>query len=309
MLLIRRFEEAAAEWYTKARIAGFLHLNIGEEATVVGSISALRPDDYLIDGYREHGHAIAKGVDPKLIMAELFGKEAGVSHGRGGSMHLFDAGRRFLGGYAIVGGSMPIAVGVGFAINYVGGNEIIMCLLGEGSTNIGGFHEAMNMSQLWKVPVVWVCVNNQYGMGTAVHRASAVREVWKKARAYDMKAVRVDGMDVLTVRAAADEAVRRAREEKLPTFIEAVTYRFRGHSMADPVRYRSREEVGEWRRRDPVYLFRDRLTEQGILDERTNRDVEATVDQIIAEAVQFAEQSPEPAPETLFRDVYAEGGE
>lgn len=305
MLLIRRFEERVAEMYTRARIGGYTHLNIGEEATVVGSAAALEPTDYLLSSYREHGHVLARGTDPGPVMAELFGKATGVARGRGGSMHLFDLERRFLGGYAIVGGHLPLAVGVGLAIDYRDSNEVVMCAFGEGATNIGAFHESLNLAKLWRLPIVFLCVNNQYAMGAPVHQDSAVTEIYRKACAYDMRASRVDGMDVLAVRDACREAVHIAREEHEPSLIEALTYRFRGHSMADPARYRTQEELQAWMARDPVLTFRRRLEEAGLI---TPEEVQAIADRVEREvnaAIAFAERSPDPDPAELYRDVYA----
>jgi pyruvate dehydrogenase E1 component alpha subunit len=291
--------------YTRARIGGYTHLNIGEEATVVGSAAALEPTDYLFNTYREHGHVLARGTDPGRVMAELFGKATGVARGRGGSMHLFDLERRFLGGYAIVGGHLPLAVGVGLAIDYRGTSEVVMCAFGEGATNIGAFHESLNMAKLWRLPIVFLCMNNQYAMGAAVHHDSAVTEMYRKACAYDMRAARVDGMDVLAVREVCREAVRVAREQREPSLIEAVTYRFRGHSMADPARYRTQEELQSWMARDPVLTFRRRLEEAGLI---TAEDVQAIADRVEREvnaAIEFAERSPDPDPSELYQDVYA----
>jgi pyruvate dehydrogenase E1 component alpha subunit len=304
MLLIRRFEEKTAEMYQKARIGGFCHLNIGEEATIVGTISALRPDDYVYSTYREHGHAIAKGIDPKAVMAELFGKETGTSHGRGGSMHLFSQEHRFYGGYAIVGEALPIACGSGYAINYKGTDEVVMSSFGDGATNIGGFHESLNVAKLWHLPIVFVCVNNLYGMGTAVNRASAVTEIWKKACAYDMTSERVDGMDVLAVRRATDELVALAREKHEPSLLECLTYRYRGHSMSDPDTYRGKDEIKEWQTRDPILTLGRHMKLSDAEIQQIDEEVTAQVE----EAVTFAEESPEPDPKDLYRDVYAEEG-
>jgi len=308
MLLIRRFEEKTAEMYQLAKIGGFCHLNIGEEATIVGTISALRRTDYVYSTYREHGHAIAKGIDPKAVMAELFGKETGTSHGRGGSMHLFSEENRFYGGYAIVGEALPIACGSGFAINYKGIDEIVMSSFGDGATNIGAFHESLNVAKLWHLPIVFVCVNNLYGMGTAVNRASAVTEIWKKACAYDMTSERVDGMDVLAVRRATEELVTQAREEHEPSLLECVTYRYRGHSMSDPDTYRGKDEIKEWQTRDPILSLGEHMKKQKML---TDEDIERIDEEITAQvddAVKFAEESPEPDPKDLYRDVYAGEG-
>ena len=304
MLLIRRFEERAAEMYTRARIGGYSHLNIGEEATIVGALTPLRPDDYVISNYREHGHALVRGVDPKAVMAELFGKETGCSRGRGGSMHLFDIEKRFLGGYGIVAGQMPIACGVAMAIQYRRGEEIVVCIFGEGATNIGAFHESLNQAKLWHLPVVFLCVNNQYAMGAAVSEDSAVPEIYRKACAYDMRSERVDGMDVLAVRAVMERAISLAREQHEPSLVEAVTYRFRGHSMADPGRYRTEEEVRQWMARDPIQTFRRQLEENDLLSASEAQEIEHRVEQIVDEAVRFAEESPAPDPKDLYKYLY-----
>ena len=308
MLLIRRFEETAQDMYVRGKIGGFLHLNIGEEATVVGSITCLGPRDYIFSNYREHGHALARGVDPKAIMAELFGKTTGTSKGRGGSMHLFDADLHFMGGYAIVGGAMPLAVGAALAIRYRGDAGIVLNIFGEGATNIGAFHESLNLAKLWRLPVLFLCVNNQYAMGSAVERVSAVPEIYRKACAYDIPAERVDGMDVLAVREATQRMARRVREEGEPMFLEAITYRFRGHSMADPLRYRTREEVLRWMQRDPITLFRKRLLESGLVTEADLEQIAEDIERVVAEAVEFADRSPEPRPDELYQYLYAEEG-
>ncbi len=306
MVLIRKFEEKAAEMYLRAKIAGYLHLNIGEEASVVGIVAGLRDDDYIFDGYRDHGYVLARGTDPRLVMAELFGRIGGLVKGRSGSMHLFDPERRFMGGYAIVGGSMPLAVGAALALKYQRRDEIVANVFGDGSTNIGAFHESLNVASLWKLPILFIIVNNQYGMGTAVPRASAVKELYRKAAAYDMPSQQVDGMDLLAVIEAVRSAAERARTENVPTLLELVTYRYRGHSMADPGRYRSDEEVREWMARDPIERFRSRLIESGTFDPATLEACDAEVEEIVADAVRFADASPEPGPDELFRYVYVE---
>ena len=306
MLLIRRFEEKTAEMYQAAKIGGFCHLNIGEEATIVGTISALRPQDYVYSTYREHGHALAKGVDPSAVMAELFGKETGTSHGRGGSMHLFSQQHRFYGGYAIVGQSLPIACGSAYAINYEEKDEVVMSIFGDGATNIGAFHESLNVAKLWHLPIVFVCVNNLYGMGTAVNRASAVTEIWKKACAYDMTGERVDGMDVLAVRRITDQLVAQAREKHEPSLLECVTYRYRGHSMSDPDTYRGKDEIKEWQARDAILSLGDYLKKQKLLDDQQLQKIDEEVSAQVEEAVKFAEESPDPDPKDLYRDVYAD---
>jgi pyruvate dehydrogenase E1 component alpha subunit len=306
MLLVRRFEEKTAEMYQAAKIGGFCHLNIGEEATIVGTISALRPKDYVYSTYREHGHAIAKGIDPKAVMAELFGKETGTSHGRGGSMHLFSQEHRFYGGYAIVGQALPIACGSAYAINYEEKDEVVMSIFGDGATNIGAFHESLNVAKLWHLPIVFVCVNNLYGMGTAVNRASAVTEIWKKACAYDMTGERVDGMDVLAVRRITDQLVAQAREKHEPSLLECVTYRYRGHSMSDPDNYRGKDEIKEWQTRDAILSLGDYMKKQKMVDDQQIQRIDEEVTAQVEEAVKFAEESPEPDPKDLYRDVYAE---
>jgi pyruvate dehydrogenase E1 component alpha subunit len=307
MVLIRRFEEKAAEMYALGKIGGFLHLYIGQEAVAVGAISALRPDDYVIAGYREHGHVLAKGADPRRVMAELFGRRDGVSKGKGGSMHMFDRAVSFLGGHAIVGGYLPIAAGVAFAIRYEERDRVILCFFGDGSVPQGEFHESMNLAALWKLPVVFICENNRYAMGTEIHRALAQTEIWRFAEAYRMSGESCDGMDVFAVRDAVGRAVARAREHKAPTLIEARTYRFRGHSMRDPAAaiYRTKEEVEEEKRRDPIALLRERLEAGGALDAAAWHALTERVEARVDEAVAFADASPEPPPEWLTADVYA----
>jgi pyruvate dehydrogenase E1 component subunit alpha len=299
MLLIRRFEERAGEMYAKAKIGGFLHLCIGEEATIVGAVDALRETDYLVSTYREHGQALARGTEPKFVMAELFGKKDGCSGGRGGSMHLFDAERRFYGGYGIVGGNLPIAAGLALASEYRGEDDVTLCMMGDGATNQGTFGETMNLAALWKLPVVFVVVNNQFGMGTALDRHSAVTDLSVKAAGFGIPGTRCDGMDVLDVHRMVGEAVRCAREERKPQLVEAVTYRFRGHSVADPEEYRSDEEVEEWEKRDPVKTFAAQIDDLDFdaLDEEVVAVVDAAVD--------FAEESPFPDLESIYEDLYA----
>src|ERR671917_1908339 len=263
MMLIRRFEERAGEMYAKAKIGGFLHLAIGEEATIVGATRAMKDSDYLLSTYREHGQALARGTEAKRAMAELYGRVDGVSGGRGGSMHLFDFEKRFLGGYGIVGGNLPLAAGVGLACDYNETEDAVVCMLGDGASNQGTFGETMNLVGLWDLPVVFLVINNQFGMGTALERHSAVTDLSVKAQGYGVPGSKCDGMDVLDVHAAITEGLRCAREERKPQLIEAVTYRFRGHSMADPEEYREKEEVEEWRKRDPLETFTERVKEEG----------------------------------------------
>ena len=304
MLVIRAFEEKAAEMYTKGKIGGFLHLYSGQEAVGVGFISALRPDDYVVGAYREHGQCIAKGTAPKYVMAELFGKVTGVSKGKGGSMHLFDIRTNFLGGHGIVGGGMPIAAGVGLAIKYRNTDQVCVCFFGDGAVNEGAFHEAMNIVALWKLPVIYVLENNLYAMGTHVKRASSIPDLIRRASCYDMNREQVDGMDVLAVREVAERAVRKARENREPRFIEAITYRYRGHSVADPATYRTREEVEEWRKRDPIVRMESYLKENDMITDDAIKSVRAEVDALIQEAVDFAESSPFPPFDSLYEDVY-----
>jgi pyruvate dehydrogenase E1 component alpha subunit len=307
MLLVRRLEERSAELYQQGKIGGFLHLYIGQEAVGTGVISARRPQDRVITAYRDHGIAISCGMQPKVVMAELLGKATGCSKGKGGSMHLADVDLNFWGGHAIVGAHLPLAAGMALADAYQDSDAVTICLFGEGATNIGYFHEALNLSMVWKLPVLWVCENNKYGMGTTVDRASAVSEIRQKADGYGMPNDRVDGMDVLKVRQATEKALEYVREEG-PFLLEAVTYRFRGHSMGDPERYRESDEIQKWKEDDPIGIFRRHLLENKHFDEKALDAVEAAIEQEILEAVQFAESSPDPAPEALFEDIYMETG-
>ena len=305
MFLIRRFEERAQLEYTKAKIGGYCHLNLGEEATVVGGIAALKPGDYIYTSYREHGHAIARGVDPRAVMAELFGKETGVAHGRGGSMHIFDYEHRFMGGYGIVGGHLPLAVGAGFAIKYQKGKDIVFCMFGDGATNIGAFHESLNFAKVFKLPVVWFCVNNQYGMGTAVERASAVSEIYKRACAYDMESIRIDGMNLLDVMHGTADMVEKTRADSEPRFIEAVNYRFKGHSVVDPDKYRDEAEKEKWRHSDPLLLFEHQLQEARIATADDLKQIQDEVESQVEEIVRFSDESPNPSVDELYRYLYA----
>jgi len=308
MLLIRRFEEKAAEAYALGKIGGFCHLYIGQEAVGVGSLAALREDDYVISSYREHGQALARGVPANAVMAELFGKATGCSKGKGGSMHLFDAGRRFLGGHGIVGGHIPLAAGIGFAIRYKGGDQVCICYFGEAAVNIGAFHEALNMASVYKLPVIFCCENNRYGMGTAFERVAAVTDVVEHACSYDMAAEVVDGMDALAVYAATERAADRARGGGHPTLLEVRTYRYMGHSMSDPLHgvYRTKEEVEEQRKRDPISQLALRLKEEGALDDAALDALDAEARAQTDEAVRFAEQSPDPDPAELTTHVLAD---
>jgi dihydrolipoamide dehydrogenase len=304
MQLIRRFEERAQEQYTRAKIGGYCHLNLGEEATVVGGIFALKPEDYIFTSYREHGHAIARGVDPKSVMAELFGKETGTSHGRGGSMHMFDSELRFMGGYGIVGGHLPLAAGAGWAVRYKKEEDVVFCMFGDGATNIGAFHESLNMSKVFKLPVVWYCINNRYGMGTPVESASAVADIYKKACAYDMESIQVDGMNLREVMLRTSEIVEKTRADSEPRFIEALCYRFRGHSVVDPDKYRSQEDKEKWRKADPIVFFEHELEKSGLADEEYFKSVRQEIDAEVQQVIKYADESPDPKIDELYKYVY-----
>ena len=305
MILIRRFEEKAAEAYTLGKIGGFCHLYIGQEAVAVGSLAALRPDDYVLTSYRDHGHSLYLGTPPDEVMAELFGKAGGCSAGKGGSMHLFDAEKNFLGGHGIVGGQIPLATGVAFANKYRGTDQVCLVYFGEAAVNQGVFHESLNMAQLWKLPCIYICENNQYGMGTSLSRAMAQSDVSQKACAYGLESEFVDGMDVLAVYEATRRAVERARQSSAPSLLEVRTYRFMGHSMSDPGHYRTRAEIEKYQERDPIKVFSQNLREKGVLDDAGLKAMEDEVRAEVERAVQFADQSPEPAPEELYTDIYA----
>ena len=307
MALIRRFEEEAGRQYQKAKAGGFLHLAIGEEATIVGTTSVMRPEDYLIGTYRTHGHAIARGTDPKRVMAELFGRVDGTSGGRGGSMHIFDLEHRFMGGYGIVGGSLPLAAGFGLSSDYLGEDSVTVCMFGDGASNTGNFGETMNLAALWSLPVVFLVENNLYGMGTSIERHSAVTELSKKAEGYGVPGVRVDGMDVLAMRETVSEHIRMAREERKPTLVEAFTYRYRGHSAADPEVYREKEEVEEWQRKDPIETFAARLASEEVVSEKDLDAIRAKAEKTVLAAVEFADASPEPSLDSLYDHLYVVG--
>jgi pyruvate dehydrogenase E1 component alpha subunit len=305
MLLIRRFEERAAEAYALGKIGGFCHLYIGQEGVGVGAISALREDDYVIGSYREHGQALARGMSPRAVMAELFGRADGCSKGKGGSMHLYDRNINFLGGHGIVGGHIPLATGVGFAVKYRGGDQVCLCFFGEAAVNGGAFHEALNMAALWKLPVIYMIENNRYGMGTALERASAINDIAERACSYDMPNEVVDGQDVMAVREATLRAVERARGEHIPTLLEVRTYRFMGHSMSDAVSgtYRTKEELEEYMKRDPITVLRVDMEERGEWSEEEMAKLDDEIKAIVEDSWQFADASPEPALEALTEDV------
>jgi len=307
MVLIRLVEEAAAQLYQQGKIGGFLHLYIGQEAVSTGLISARKPQDRVITAYRDHGVAINCGISAGAVVAELLGKATGVSKGKGGSMHMADVSKNFWGGHAIVGAHLPIASGLALGDQYRKSDGVTICMFGDGASNIGYFHEALNLSKVWDLPVLWVCENNQYGMGTAVDRASAVSEIRQKAEGYSIPNTCVDGMDVLLVRQAAEEALAYVRAGNGPFFLEIETYRFRGHSMGDPERYRKPEEVRQWQENDPIGIYRKALIDQGLASQAELDALEQKAEADTAEAVQYAESSPEPAPEALYENIYVEG--
>jgi pyruvate dehydrogenase E1 component alpha subunit len=308
MLLIRRFEEKAAEAYALGKIGGFCHLYIGQEAVAVGVGAALRADDYVISSYREHGQALVRGIPATTVMAELCGKATGCSGGKGGSMHLFDAAKRFMGGHGIVGGHLPLATGLGFAIKYQGGDQVCVCFFGEAAVNIGAFHEALNMASVWKLPVIFLCENNRYGMGTAFERVAAVTDVVEHACSYDIAGETVNGMDVLDMHQAAQRAVQRARKGGHPTLLEVRTYRFMGHSMSDPLHgvYRTKDEVEEQKKKDPIAHLVHRLKDEGVLDQTALDALDAEVHAEVENAMTFADESPDPAPDELTQHVVAD---
>lgn len=306
MLLIRRFEEASGRLYMQGKIRGFLHLYIGEEAIAVGVMSALSADDYVIGHYRDHGHALAKGMSPRTAMAELCGKATGSSGGKGGSMHLFDAERRFMGGHAIVGGQMPIAAGLALASKYKEEDAITVCFFGDGAVNQGEFHETLNLAALWNLPILFLLENNLYGMGTHVDRARAGgRHIYESAGAYGIPAAQVDGMDVLAVHECVSEAIKPIRAGEGPQFIEAECYRYRGHSMADPTMYRERNEAEELGIKDPIDSLKKFMLQFHVAEEADFARIDADVAAQVADAVEFAESSAEPELEALYRNVYS----
>ena len=305
MALVRRFEERAAQGYTQAKIGGYCHLNLGEEATVVGLLAGMRPTDYLFTNYREHGYAIAKGIEPGRVMAELYGRTTGTSKGWGGSMHLFDVRARLLGGYGIVGGQLPLAAGAALAIAYRGSDEVVLCQMGDGTTNIGAFHESLNIAALWNLPIVYVVVNNGLGMGTTVERSSAEPELYKRGSAYRIHGERVDGNDMLAVRDATRRLVERARTEGKPALLESVSSRLKGHSVVDPARYRTEADVEAARHADPIVRFRAALLAAGVADDAELTALEEKAHAEADAAVAFADASPHPDVSTLFDYTYA----
>jgi len=304
MLLIRRFEEKSAQMYGLRKIGGFCHLYIGQEAVAVGAVAALDlKDDYVLTAYRDHGHALACGMDPKAMMAELYGRQAGCSRGKGGSMHMFDVDKHMLGGNGIVGAHIPVATGVALKIKYKKENGVVLCFFGDGAIHQGSFHESLNLAKIWNLPIVYICENNQYGMGTDFLRVSSVTDFSKMGLSYDIPGSQMDGMDVLKVHAAVKEAADRARKEHQPSFIEAVTYRYKGHSMSDPATYRTKEELGEYKSQDPILILKAQMLKSKQLNNEEFDKIDAGCKRIGNEAVQFAEDSPQPAIEMLYEDV------
>src|SRR5258706_1973600 len=304
MALLRRFEEKSAEEYTRGKIGGFMHLYIGQEAVGVGSITVLRPDDKILSSYREHGHAIAKGMDPRVVMAELFGKATGCSKGKGGSMHMWSNELGLYGGNAIVAAQMPIAAGVALALQYQGLDSIVACYFGDGAVDEGAFHEALNLASIWKLPVVYVCENNQYSMGMAVQKAWAVDSLVPRAAAYNVPGEQIDGMDVISVYETMTQAVERARAGEGPSLLEIKTYRFRGHSMTDPSYYRTREEEHQWRTTlDPIGIFEKKLLDLGLVTQAELDDNDARATQVAEDAAEFADNSPDPELAELYTDI------
>jgi pyruvate dehydrogenase E1 component alpha subunit len=307
MLLGRRFEEKTAEAYATGRIGGFCHLYIGQEAVTVGAFEPLTKEDYVISAYREHVQALVKGITPRAVMAELYGRVGGCAGGKGGSMHLYGADVNFMGGWGIVGGQIPLAIGFGWAIKYRGEDRVALCFMGEAAVNQGAFHESLNMAALWKLPVIFIVENNRFGMGTAWERASSLYDISQKAAAYDMPSAVADGMDVMHMRKVVKEAVHRARTAKIPTLIEARCYRFMGHSMSDPVHgvYRTKEEVEEHREKDPIRRFIEQLQDAGLLTGDELQAIDRRVHDEVDDAAAFAASSPEPGIDQLYAHVYA----
>lgn len=306
MVLIRRFEQRSAELYQQGKIGGFLHLYIGQEAVAVGSIAARKDGDHVITAYRDHGHALAVGSDTNAVMAEMLGKSTGVSKGKGGSMHMVNVDQRFWGGYAVVGGHLPLATGIALAEQYRGSDNAVLCYFGDGATNIGYFHESLNLAGVWELPVLWIVENNQYGMGTSVSRASAVSKMVQKASAYGMDGKTIDGMNVIDVFEATQSALEAIRSGDGPQFLEMITYRYEGHSMGDPLRYRTKEEVEKWREDDPIGIFERHILSEEIATKDDLESIDKSVEEEIEEAARFAEESPLPSEEDLFTNIYVE---
>lgn len=303
---MRKFEEKTGQLYGQQKIRGFCHLNIGQEAVVAGTMSVIKAEDSMITAYRDHAHAIAKGMSPNEAMAEMYGKVTGCSKGKGGSMHFFSKEHKFMGGHGIVGGQIPLGAGLAFAEKFNGTDNVCVCYMGDGAVRQGAFNEALNMAMLWKLPVIFVCENNGYAMGTSLKRTTNQADIYKMGFAFDMPSAPVDGMDVVAVHNAMDEAVARARKGDGPTFLEIRTYRYKGHSMSDPAKYRTKEELESYKGRDPIISVKNTITKKKYADEKWFEEVDAEVKQIVADAVKFAEDSPYPEVDELYKDVYAQ---
>ena len=304
MLLMRKFEEKTGQLYGQQKIRGFCHLYIGQEAVVAGAISAMQPDDSMITAYRDHAHALALGVSANAVMAEMYGKSTGCSKGKGGSMHMFSKEHKFFGGHGIVGGQVPLGAGIAFAEKYKGTTNVNICYMGDGAVRQGAIHETFNMAMLWKLPVVFVCENNGYAMGTSVQRTTNMLDVYKIGLGFDMPCAPVDGMDPVAVHTAMDEAIQRARRGEGPTFLEMRTYRYRGHSMSDPAKYRTKEELEDYKSKDPIEVIKEAILKEKYADENWVSEIEEKVKAIVDESVKFAEESPWPDASELFKDVY-----
>ena len=306
MLLMRKFEEKTGQLYGQQKIRGFCHLYIGQEAVVAGAISAMGPDDSMITAYRDHAHALALGVSANSIMAEMYGKITGCSKGKGGSMHIFSKEHNFYGGHGIVGGQVPLGAGIAFAEKYKGTKNVNVCYMGDGAIRQGAVHEAFNMAMLWKLPVIFVCENNGYAMGTSVERTTNMLDIYKIGLGFDMPCAPVDGMDPVAVHNAMDEAIQRARNGEGPTFLEMRTYRYRGHSMSDPAKYRTKDELEEYKSKDPIEQVREVILKEKYADDAWITSIEEKVKDIVDESVKFAEESPWPEASELFKDVYVQ---
>lgn len=306
MLLMRKFEEKTGQLYGQQKIRGFCHLYIGQEAVVAGAMSVLRPEDSMITAYRDHAHAIAKGMSPNVAMAEMYGKATGCSKGKGGSMHFFSKEHNFHGGHGIVGGQIPLGAGIAFAEKYNGTDNVCVCYMGDGAVRQGALNEAFNMAMLWKLPVIFVCENNGYAMGTSLARTTNQQDIYKMGLAYDMPSKPVDGMSVMDVHNAMDEAVQRARKGDGPTFLEIRTYRYKGHSMSDPAKYRTKDELEKYKGLDPLITIKSVIVKKKYANTAWFEEVEAEVKKAVDEAVKFAEESPFPEVEELYKDVYAQ---
>ncbi|WDF69318.1 pyruvate dehydrogenase (acetyl-transferring) E1 component subunit alpha [Sphingobacterium oryzagri] len=306
MLLMRKFEEKTGQLYGQQKIRGFCHLYIGQEAVMAGTMSVIKPEDSVITAYRDHAHALAKGVSANECMAEMFGKITGCSKGKGGSMHFFSKEHKMMGGHGIVGGQIPLGAGIAFAEKYLGNTNVNVCYMGDGAVRQGAFNETLNMAMTWKLPVIFVCENNGYAMGTSVARTTNMMDIYKMGHGFDMPSAPVDGMDVVAVHNAMDEAVQRARAGEGPTFLEIRTYRYKGHSMSDPAKYRTKEELEEFKGRDPLLSTKAAIVENKYADDEWFAEVDAEIKKIVEESVKFAEESPYPDASEIYKDVYVQ---